>query len=78
MKLIDRIKAEETKLGKVLAYYLPTSLTVIASSVEILEYLQTMPFEIGVDIKKWIAILTFIGFIGGKLTKKNEVHSDSN
>lgn len=69
-KIIKRVKAEETRLGKLLAYYLPSLLAIVATTVEVLEQLQSMPFEIGLDTKKWIAILTLVSFVAGKLTKK--------
>jgi hypothetical protein len=71
-KIIERIKAEETNIGKLLAYYAPIILGVIATTVECLEQLQVMPFTVPFDVKKTIGILTFIGFVGGKLTKKKD------
>ena len=70
--LINRIKAEETRLGKIFAYYLPSALAIVATTVECLEQIQVMPFDVPFDVKNAIGILTFIGFVGGKLTKKQE------
>ena len=69
-KIIERIKAEETKLGKILAYYVPIALGSTATIVEILTALQAMPFKVPFDIKETIAVVTFIGFVYGILTKK--------
>lgn len=69
-KIIERIKAEETKIGKVLAYYVPIVLGSTAVIVECLEMIQTMPFEVPFDTKKAIALCTLVGFIYGKFTKK--------
>ena len=73
-KIIKRLKAEETKFGKILAYYIPIALGSTATIVEILEQFQSLPFEVGFDVKKWIAIFTLIGFVGGKLTKKQDAN----
>lgn len=73
MKLLDRLKKEETKLGKIFAYYLPSILIGVAGAVEVLEAMQTMPFDVPFDTKKIIAIGTIIGLIGGKLTVKKDV-----
>jgi|LakMenEpi03Aug12_release.lakeMendotaPanAssembly.Ray.scaffolds.fasta_scaffold2054011_1 hypothetical protein len=72
-KLINRIKAEENKIGKILAYYIPSILVGIAGAVEILEAMQSMPFEVPFDTKKLIAICTITGLVLGKLTKKKDV-----
>jgi hypothetical protein len=72
MNLLERLKKEETKLGKVLAYYIPSILVFIAGSVEVLEALQTLPLEVPFDTKKVIAIATLVGIIGGKLTVKKD------
>lgn len=72
MNLLERLKKEETKLGKILAYYIPSILVFIAGTVEILEALQTLPLEVPFDTKKVIAIATLIGIIGGKLTVKKD------
>ena len=69
-KIIERIKAEETKLGKILAYYIPIILGSTAVIVEGLEMLQSMPLEVPFDTKKVIGICTLVGFIYGKFTKK--------
>jgi len=69
-KIIERIKSEETKVGKWLAYYIPIALGSTATIVEALEMMQTMPFEIPFDTKKVIGICTLVGFIYGKFTKK--------
>ncbi len=69
-KIIERIKAEETRLGKIFAYYIPIILGSTATIVEVLEQLQTMPFDVPFDVKKVIGICTLIGFIYGKFTKK--------
>ena len=72
MKLLERLKKEETKIGKILAYYIPSILVFIAGSVEVLEALQTLPLEVPFDTKKVVAIATLIGIIGGKLTVKKD------
>jgi hypothetical protein len=72
MNLLERLKKEETKLGKVLAYYIPSILVFVAGLVEVLEALQTLPLEVPFDTKKIIAIATLIGIIGGKLTVKKD------
>jgi hypothetical protein len=72
MNLLERLKKEETKLGKVLAYYIPSILVFIAGTVEVLEALQTLPLEVPFDTKKVIAIATLVGIIGGKLTVKKD------
>jgi hypothetical protein len=69
-KIIERIKAEETKIGKILAYYVPMILGSTAVIVECLEMLQTMPIDVPFDTKKIIALCTLVGFIYGKFTKK--------
>ena len=72
MNLLERLKKEETRLGKVLAYYIPSILVFVAGTVEVLEALQTLPLEVPFDTKKVIAIATLIGIIGGKLTVKKD------
>jgi len=72
-KLIDRVKAEESKLGKLLVYYVPIIVGIVASIVEILQALESMPINVPFDTKQAIAICTFIGIVGGKLTKKKDV-----
>lgn len=72
-KLINRIKAEETKLGKIFAYYIPSVLAGAAAAVEVLEAMQSMPFSVPFNTKEAIAICTLIGIIGGKLTAKKDV-----
>ena len=72
MKLIDRIKANETQLGKVLAYYMPTIVIITASSLEIIQSLELAQIEIPFDTKKWIGILTVISLVLGKLTAKKD------
>jgi hypothetical protein len=72
MNLLERLKKEETKLGKVLAYYIPSILVFVAGLVEVLEALQTLPLEVPFDTKKVVAIATLIGIIGGKLTVKKD------
>ena len=72
-KLVDRVKAEESKLGKLLVYYVPIIVGIVASVVEILQALETMPINVPFDTKQAIAICTLIGIVGGKLTKKKDV-----
>ena len=72
-KLINRLKAEETKLGKLFAYYIPSVLAGAAATVEVLEAMQSMPFSVPFDTKEAIAVCTLICIIGGKLTKKKDV-----
>lgn len=72
MNLIARLKKEETRIGKVLAYYIPPFLVFIATTVEILEHLQSMPFDVPFDTKKVVAICTLIGIGVGKLTAKKD------
>lgn len=72
MTLLERLKKEESKLGKILAYYIPSILVGVAGAVEILEAMQNMPFEVPFDTKKLIAIGTIIGLIAGKFTVKKE------
>lgn len=72
-KLINRLKAEETKIGKIFAYYIPSILAGAAAAVEVLEAMQSMPFNVPFDTKEAIAICTLIGIIGGKLTAKKDV-----
>ncbi len=72
MKLIERIKAKETQIGKVLAYYLPTIVIIVASSLEIIQALEIAQLEIPIDTKKWIGILTVISLVLGKLTVKKD------
>jgi hypothetical protein len=71
-RIIKRLKAEETRIGKIFAYYIPILLGSTATIVEILEQLQTMPFEVPFDVKKVIGICTLIGFVYGKFTKKQD------
>jgi hypothetical protein len=71
-KLINRIKAEETRLGKLFAYYIPSLLVAVAGAVEVLEAMQNMPFNVPFDAKQLIAIGTLIGIVGGKLTVKKD------
>jgi len=72
-KLIDRIKAEETRIGKLLVYYVPIIVSVVAGIVEVLQALESMPINVPFNTKEAIAICTLIGIIGGKLTKKKDV-----
>ena len=72
MTLLERLKKEETNIGKILAYYIPSFLVGVAGAVEILEAMQNMPFEVPFDTKKLIAIGTIIGLIAGKFTVKKE------
>lgn len=72
-KFINRLKAEETKLGKIFAYYIPSVLAGAAAAVEVLEAMQSMPFSVPFNTKEAIAICTLIGIIGGKLTQKKDV-----
>ena len=72
-KLVNRIKAEETKLGKLFVYYVPIVVGIVASIIEILQALESMPINVPFDTKEAIAICTLIGIIGGKLTKKKDV-----
>lgn len=72
MKLIDRIKAKETQIGKVLAYYLPTIVVIVAGTLETLQALHLQEIEIPIDLKKWIGILTVISLVLGKLTAKKD------
>ncbi len=71
--LLDRIKAKETELGKVLAYYLPSVVIIVAGTLEILQALHVQELEIPFDTKKWIGILTVISLVLGKLTVKKDV-----
>ena len=72
-KLVNRIKAEETKLGKLFVYYVPIVVGIVASIIEILQALESMPINVPFDTKEAIAVCTLIGIIGGKLTKKKDV-----
>ena len=72
-KLTDRIKAEESKLGKLLLYYVPIVVGIVASIVEVLQALESMPINVPFNIKEAIAICTLIGMAGGILTKKKDV-----
>lgn len=72
MKLIDRIKAKETQIGKILAYYLPTIVVIVAGTLETLQALHLQEIEIPIDLKKWIGILTVISLVLGKLTAKKD------
>jgi len=47
--LLDRIKAKETELGKVLAYYLPSVVVLVASTLEVLQALHVQEIEIPFD-----------------------------
>ena len=71
-KLVNRIKAEETKLGKLFAYYVPIVVGIVASVVEILQALESMPINVPFDTKEAIAVCTLIGIVGGKLTAKKD------
>jgi len=70
--LLDRIKAKETEIGKVLAYYLPSVVVLVASTLEVLQALHIQEIEIPFDTKKWIGILTVISLVLGKLTVKKD------
>lgn len=72
MKLITRIKAKETQLGKVLAYYLPSVVLTVAGTIEVLQALEIQQIDVPIDVKKWIGILTIISLVLGKLTVKKE------
>lgn len=73
MKLITRIKAKETQLGKILAYYLPSIVLTVAGTIEVLQALEIQQIDVPIDVKKWIGILTIISLVLGKLTvQKNE------
>jgi hypothetical protein len=70
--LLDRIKAKETELGKVLAYYFPSVVVLVASTLEVLQALHVQEIEIPFDVKKWIGILTVVSLVLGKLTVKKD------
>ena len=70
MKLITRLKAKETQLGKVLAYYLPSVVLTVAGTIEVLQALEIQQIYVPIDVKKWIGILTIISLVLGKLTVK--------
>jgi hypothetical protein len=72
MKLITRLKAKETQIGKILAYYLPTIVVIVAGTLEVLQALHLQEIEIPIDLKKWIGILTVISLVLGKLTAKKD------
>lgn len=72
MKLITRLKAKETQFGKILAYYLPSVVVIVAGTLEILQALHLQEVEIPIDLKKWIGILTVISLVLGKLTAKKD------
>lgn len=72
MKLITRIKAKETQLGKILAYYLPSIVLTVAGTIEVLQALEIQQIDVPIDVKKWIGILTIISLVLGKLTVKKE------
>ena len=72
MKLITRLKAKETQLGKVLAYYLPSVVLTVAGTIEVLQALEIQQIDVPIDVKKWIGILTIISLVLGKLTVKKE------
>lgn len=72
MKLITRIKAKETQLGKILAYYLPSVVLTVAGTIEVLQALEIQQIDVPIDVKKWIGILTIISLVLGKLTVKKE------
>lgn len=72
MKLITRIKAKETQLGKVLAYYLPSVVLTVAGTIEVLQALEIQQIDVPIDVKKWIGILTIISLVLGKLTVKKD------
>lgn len=72
MKLITRIKAKETQLGKVLAYYLPSVVLTVAGTIEVLQALEIQQIDVPIDVKKWIGILTIVSLVLGKLTVKKE------
>lgn len=72
MKLITRLKAKETQLGKVLAYYLPSVVLTVAGTIEVLQALEIQQIDVPIDVKKWIGILTIISLVLGKLTVKKD------
>ena len=72
MKLITRLKAKETQLGKVLAYYLPSIVLTVAGTIEVLQALEIQQIDVPIDVKKWIGILTIISLVLGKLTVKKD------
>lgn len=72
MKLITRIKAKETQLGKILAYYLPSIVLTVAGTIEVLQALEIQQIDVPIDVKKWIGILTIVSLVLGKLTVKKE------
>lgn len=72
MNLLERLKKEETRIGKWFAYYIPIILGSTATIVEVLESMQTMPLDIPFDTKKVIAICTLIGLVYGKFTVKKD------
>ena len=72
MKLITRIKAKETQLGKVLAYYLPSVVLTVAGTIEVLQALEIQQIDVPIDVKKWIGILTIVSLVLGKLTVKKD------
>lgn len=72
MKLITRIKAKETQLGKILAYYLPSIVLTVAGTIEVLQALEIQQIDVPIDVKKWIGILTIVSLVLGKLTVKKD------
>lgn len=72
MKLITRLKAKETQIGKILAYYLPSIVLTVAGTIEVLQALEIQQIDVPIDTKKWIGILTVISLVLGKLTAKKD------
>jgi hypothetical protein len=72
MKLITRLKAKETQIGKILAYYLPSIVLTVAGTIEVLQALEIQQIDVPIDVKKWIGILTIISLVLGKLTAKKD------
>lgn len=74
MKLKDRIKAEESPFGKFLVNWVGKLLLVCSAIGAANEYFILIPSDF---IPQWlkfgVAICGVVGFVGGKLTVKDEL-----
>lgn len=74
--LVDRIKSEETKFGKILKGLVTYVLTALAGITLVIEQVNVLPDGfISPELKKYLGYAAVASYILGKLTKKSS--SDS-
>jgi hypothetical protein len=72
-KIIERVKAPETKVGKFLVWIGGILILVLSAIGQYAEYLGMIPHDwIPTEIKQLIVICSLISLVIGKLTKRPE------